>query len=178
MNREIIIKNVDGVDIEGYLCPRGGGFIAKTATVDDSSYIGKGSLVLDNSLVTNNSHVTNSLVTNNSRVNNSLVTNNSCVNNSLVTNNSRVNNSLVTNSRVDNSNIPDGLNGLIFSFGGKSTATVNGDRLAIGCNIKTIKEWLSVTYADAQRLGSTTPEIFEAYHKFFVWIDSLVNIKG
>lgn len=65
---------------------------------------------------------------------------------------------------LPNIKIPDGLNGMSFS-GLQYTATVNGDKIVIGCHVKTVDEWLEVKEAEAVEMGLRR-ELYPQYRAF------------
>ena len=46
-SRTVVYRVIDGKKIKGHLHPNGGGFVANTATVADTAYVGKDAMVLD-----------------------------------------------------------------------------------------------------------------------------------
>ena len=110
----------------------GGGWVADTAQVSGNARVYGNAQVSDTARVYGNAQVSG-----NARV----------YGNAQVSGNARV----YGNAQVV-SETGKGLNGATFSCG-QFTVTVNDDRIQIGCENKTVTEWLAVSQRDAIKMG-------------------------
>ena len=147
------METITRYGIEGYLHPNGGGFVANTAMVKKSAYIGANAQVYGNARVCDNAQVyDNALVYGNAQV----------YGNALVYGNAQVyGNALVCGETKINGK---GIMGMVFGCN-FFTATVNEGFIQIGCYRKTLDEWLGITQKEAVAMG--LPKSQYKYYKAF-----------